>query len=233
MFCEETIRSIGPGKILRGDATENCCPAIDGLDSKRILYYAFAVYVRRVVPPVLEFISTEHNVMNISISLKRFRYFIESLEGVSWPHFKIVIVDWSWALIHSILIEWNATDIYTYIRRTCRYALYGEALPEKWTIIYNCSVHLLKRCSDKFYEFDKTFAAKGFVMDCIAFMVQCKNLDELDSIFEKMVTVLVTSYENRTSEVRDELKNLRLKGFEELTLEKDDSLSPTEAKIKF
>ena len=71
MFCEETIRSIGPGKILRGDATGNCCRAIAGLDCKRISFYAFAVYVRKVILPVLEFISTEHNVMNTSVSLKR------------------------------------------------------------------------------------------------------------------------------------------------------------------
>ena len=165
MFSEETIRAVGPRKILRGDATGNCCRAPAGGDYKRILYYAFVVSICGVVLPILEFITSEYNVMEITLCLMRFRYFVEAMKDSCWPYFDIVIVDWSWALIHAIMKEWNDTDIYIYLRRTCNYVLYGKAYPEKWIIVHNCAVDFLKRVSDKIDEVHNSFQGKDFVMD--------------------------------------------------------------------
>ena len=62
MFSDATLSAVGLGKIERGDATENCCRDPAGLDCKRILYYAFVIFVCGFVVPVLEFISAEHKV---------------------------------------------------------------------------------------------------------------------------------------------------------------------------
>ena len=223
MYSEDTIRAIGSKRTVRGDAPGNCCRAPSGMNHKRVLLYAFAVFVCRFVVPVLQFITSEHNVLEISIALKRFRYFIQGLEGLSWPYFEIVIVDWRWALIHSILIEWNQTNIHDYVRKTCNCALYDEACPEEWTILYNCAAHFLKRVSDKIDDMDKSFAGKDFVMDCMAFMVQSKNLKELDAIFERMMTVLFAPFEKETSNVRNQLYEIRLKGFKTLVSEEDEN----------
>lgn len=45
MFSESTLRAVGPGRTLRGDATGNCCRTPAGLDSKLFLLYAFVVRV--------------------------------------------------------------------------------------------------------------------------------------------------------------------------------------------
>ena len=184
MFSERTIRAIGPGKILRGDATGTCCRAPENGDYKCILYYAFVVFVCGNVLPVLEFITCEHNVVEISVAVKHFRGFIEAMECLSWPYFKIVILDWSWALIHSILIEWNDTNIYEYLELTCNHVTHGN--PYK------------------------------------AFMVRAQNSNELESIFDKMIAVLVTPFEHKASSVREELYKMRFEGFEEIIAKTDD-----------
>ena len=223
MFSEETIKSVGHGKILRADATGNCCRAPAGIDYKRVLLYAFVVFICGIVVPILKFITSEHGILEISITLKRFRFFVEHMENGCWPYFNIVIIDWSWAFIHSILREWNNTDIYEYLRKTCNYALHGVALPTKWMLLHNCSVHFLKRVSDRMEEVHKSFAGKDFVMDCMAFMVQCKTVKELDAIFDKMITVVVTPFKAETSNVRDDLYEMRFKGFKDLIGEDNEN----------
>ena len=222
MFSDRTIRAIGPVNILRGDATGNICRATECGDYKRILYYAFVVFVCGNALPVLEFIICEHNVMGISIALKRFRGLIEAMESVSWPYFEIVIVDWSWVIIHSILIEWKDTNIYEYFKLTCNYVTHGTPYPEKWTIVHHSAVHFLKRVSNKI-DVDKSFVGKDFVMDCMAFMVRAQNLEELDAIFDRMMTVLVTPLEHEASNAREELSKMCFEGFEEFIAKTDKS----------
>lgn len=45
MYSINTLRTVGPGKISRTDATGNCCAHPSYWITKRILYYAFVVYV--------------------------------------------------------------------------------------------------------------------------------------------------------------------------------------------
>ena len=146
------------------------------------------------------------------------------MEEVSWPYFDIVITDWSWAFMYAIIIEWNNTNIHDYIRRTCRYVTHGEPYPEKWIIVHSCAVHFLKRVSDKIDDLHKSFAGKDFVMDCTALMIQCKNLKELDAVFERMMTVLVTPCEHEARNAREELDEMRLKEFGAFTSEKDEGV---------
>ena len=49
LFSEERIHDVGPREILKGGATGNCCRAPAGGDYKRILYYAFLVFICGVV----------------------------------------------------------------------------------------------------------------------------------------------------------------------------------------
>ena len=190
MYSEDTIRAVGSKRIVRDDATGNCCRAPPGMNHKRVLLYAFAVFVCGFVVPVLQFITSEHNVLEISIALKRFRY---------------------------------QTNIHDYLRKTGNCVLFDKAFPEEWTILYNCAVHFLKRVSDKIDDMDKSFAGKDFVMDCMAFMVQSKNVKELDAIFERMMTVLLAPFEKETSNVRNQLYEMRLKGFKKLVSEEDEN----------
>lgn len=67
MYTESKLRAIGPGKILRGDATGNCCARPTYGEKKRILYYAFVVNVCNINLPVFEFITVEHNIHSIGL----------------------------------------------------------------------------------------------------------------------------------------------------------------------
>ena len=79
MFSKTKLHAAGPGNIGRLDATRNCCGEPSLLNCKRILYYALVVYVFGIILPILEFRTSEHSVMDVSICLKRFRYFAEGI----------------------------------------------------------------------------------------------------------------------------------------------------------
>ena len=140
----------------------------------------------------MEFVTSEHNTQEISVSLKRFGYFIRE-ELKTWPYFSIIIVDWSSALIHSLIIKFNETNIHQYLEKTYQFAQNKATLLTKWTIIHTCAVHFLKRVADNVDENFPDYEGRNFVLDRMAFMVRSIDLNEVEIILRKMVTALLSS----------------------------------------
>lgn len=216
MYNEEKLVIIGPGKALRADATGNCCGQPTFIEAKRVYYYAFVTYICGRVFPVLELVTTNHDTANISVQLKRFRNFVENVTG-AWPYFPIVIMDWSWVFIHSFVREWNSTNVHEYLRKCYECVINQDVFPKEWSIILTCVVHFLKRVYDRLNEKEPEFIGLSLIMDCMAFMVQCKTIKELDSVFRKMITILIFNYENEAEKARKELCQMRFEGFDKLS----------------
>ena len=75
-----------------------------------------------------------------------------------------------------------------------------------------------------------SFEGKDFVMDGMVFMIQNDNLEELDAIFDKMLSVLVAPFELEAIIARNELHELRVKGFEKLISEENENDTENEPK---
>ena len=66
----------------------------------------------------------------------------------------------------------------------------------------------------------------------MAFMIQTDNLQQLDAIFDKMMTVLVAPFEHEAIIARNELHELRFKEFEELISEENENDTENESNFK-
>lgn len=141
--------------------------------------------------------------MNVRATLSRFRYFVETVTGM-WPYFPIIIIDWSWVFIHAFINEFNSTNIYEYLKKCYFCAVNNDVFPKKWSIMATCCVHFLKRAHDRLDEKQPDFIGLSFIMDCFAFMVQCKSIQELDNVFRLMITILVCNYQNEAEIAREE-----------------------------
>lgn len=131
---------------------------------------------------------------------------------MDWPYFPIIIIlDWSWALIHAVLIKWNNTDIYEYLKVSCKYVIGKNVFPKNLMKIQNCAVHFLHRVSMKFDEIEP-----DFILDCLAFMIQCQKLEDLYSLFQNMMTVLLAPFETLTTKAWEDLYESKCKRYTEL-----------------
>ena len=96
-------------------ATSSLVRQPDSEDCKRILYYAFVARFLNLTIHLAELISSEHDTTAISHFLKDYWKFVVQY-GYKWPTLEIVVVDWSWVLIHGLLFKWNPIEIQTYLR---------------------------------------------------------------------------------------------------------------------
>ena len=105
------------------------------------------------------------------------------------------------------------------------YSLNGDPLPSNWTIIHNCSIHFLKRVADKIKEIEPLYKGNDFILDCMTFMVQCRIVTEMNAVFMKMASVLLTPFVHVRETAAKDLKKLHCRGFTEFG--KDDEEDET------
>jgi len=159
---------------------------------KRIMYYVMVIKKGESIIPIAEMITSNHDIPSISILLKRYRQFVE-INQRKWPLFKVVVVDWSWALINSLLIEWNRCNIVDYLKRVYLNVNEGTQIEDTFLIVHTCCAHFMKRVSSYMHtKFSKYIEIKTFVLECVAVMLMSTELLELDEIFEEFMTILLT-----------------------------------------
>lgn len=110
------------------------------------------------------------------------------------------------------MMAWNDTDIYEYLKVSCECVFNKYSFPKKWTKAQYCSVHYIKSLSDKIDDKDLSYEGKNFILDCIAFMIQCECIEVLDFVFKRMKLKFLTLY----SQLLVEMKNCRLSKFWDL-----------------
>lgn len=179
-------------QIAHFDSTGSVIRKPKDIYCKRIMYYAMVIKKGESIIPIAEMITSNHDIPSICILLKRYRQFVE-MNRRKWPLFKVVVVDWSWALINSLMIEWNRCDIIDYLKRV--YLILNEEVPieDTFLIVHTCCAHFMKRVSSYMQKkFSKYIEMKTFVLECVAVMLMSTQLLELDKIFEEFMIILLT-----------------------------------------
>lgn len=72
-------------------------------------------------------ITSEHTTASIGDWLNNFKYFATKTN--KWPIAKIIVTGFSWATIHSILLQWNSMNIQSYLKLTYDVLIHKQILP--------------------------------------------------------------------------------------------------------
>lgn len=191
MYTKKQLKVVDKARsanIVHLDATGSYVRYLQGLKKKHIFYYALVYRASVSTIPLCEAITSEHDTTSISTILKQYRGFVMSVEN-KWPYFHAIVVDWSWASMHSILKEWNDTNINEYLDATYSYLTNGSGM-KPCTLLLSCCAHVMHRISKTVEkEYPKLENNKGLVMELMALMVMTRNLEEMDILFEFIVTV--------------------------------------------
>ncbi|XP_052216774.1 uncharacterized protein LOC127834780 isoform X2 [Dreissena polymorpha] len=138
----------------------------------RLLYYAIVIEGAGNNPPipVAEFISYRHIVSDISNFLSRFQYAAQKVSQ-KYNNPKIVEVDFSWALIHSVCQTFNRFSTNIYMEKVWE----GSHTP--MCTVHICSAHLLHAA--KTFVKTKPKYLKPLLMGSLARLIQCKTVNEI------------------------------------------------------
>jgi len=111
---------------------------------KRVFYYAGVVNIDGKIIPLLNFVSSEHNIAAISYYLMRFKHCF----GQKWPIFRTVVLDFSMALLNAVCESWNKLSLIDYINNCYKYCKSDEP-NQQFIVILLCGSHfqhMISRC---------------------------------------------------------------------------------------
>ncbi|EFN77632.1 120.7 kDa protein in NOF-FB transposable element, partial [Harpegnathos saltator] len=187
--------------VVHFDATGSVVRKPYNIYCKRIMYYALVMKKGESIISIAEMITSEHDILSISILLKR-----------KWPFFKVVVVDWSWALINSLMNEWNRCNIREYLERIYSSLDKGTPIEDTLLIVHTCCAHFMKRVSSYIQKkFPKCIEIKTFLLECVAIMLMSTQFILLDEIFEEFITILLKPEEEKSQINIIRLNQLRIK----------------------
>jgi hypothetical protein len=126
------------------DATGKCVRSVQGVAKRTIYYYVLSVNVNHKILLITEFISADQRQSTISSWLltSKFSWLQEKRK---WRLFAIIIVDFSYALINSVLAAFNNWSLKVYIQATYKIVTEG-AISANLSIVHVhiCCSHFIK-----------------------------------------------------------------------------------------
>ncbi|CAF0972658.1 unnamed protein product [Brachionus calyciflorus] len=136
------------------DATGNVMKKVKG--QKAAYLYSIVCHDKgnRNIVPVVEFITTCHSTLSIS----KYLFSIKSLISLHYKNYediplpRVIVTDFSWPLINSVLETFNRISISTYLRLCFKKIIDREKFNEEFKnmiIPYLCSTHFIKNISKK------------------------------------------------------------------------------------
>lgn len=147
---------------------------------------------------VAEYSTSRHDVFSISCFFKKIKFTYQSLykEPI---YFRLIVIDYSWALIHSILDEFTNETPLDYAERVFKLANgeLKEFRTKSW--LCSCAAHTMKRYSDglkkklKLSEFVHHFYCYAFSL-----LLNSKTLDKLKTNFRSIAVVSLSQFKNST-----------------------------------
>ncbi len=139
---------------------------------RKVLYYALVLPrdgSSKPLLPVTEMLTNKHNVPNISSWLLKFVHSVSKLTSVRVNRIEI---DFSWALIQSVLVSFNKENVDTFLDRAhkiCHFQLQRKDV-KRFTVVHICAAthgKNLFECSQK-HTTDK--GLHNFAVFCFALL---------------------------------------------------------------
>lgn len=192
-------------------------------DSKRVLYYGMVIQAplpgnSSVTCPILEMISSSHDIITISQWLNAFKAFVLKSKQ-SWPLFANVVTDFSYAQMHALCIGWNGfSSIFDYLN-WCYDVLFKNKDGSNMTIINVCVNHYTKIIVNhvytnlKFgYDSMKSVEMKRInncVIDWICLLFNMESIEDILQWFRWLSVVLLSK--TKTQEMKNAFHMLQNK----------------------
>ncbi|CAC5413778.1 unnamed protein product [Mytilus coruscus] len=165
---------------------------VERIKNQRVLYYAMVLPGPKGSPPlpVLEFLSDSQNTPTITYALMNFIHCWKKIAGKQM--LSRVTVDFSWALIHSVLMSINNINIYVYLQWCFDVAYHGK-LGQKYTVVHICCNHLLKSFRDRIasIKIDKT--TKEYITRTFALLINCTDVPTAINLWKMLQVVFSAS----------------------------------------
>jgi len=155
-----------------------------------------------------EMSTSRHDVFQIkyffnTLSTSYLKYTGEKLS------FRLVVIDYSWASIHSILGSLNYEDPITYANRVLKLVNNEITIDtDNKTWIASCAAHTMHRFTKsikKNLKMDKE--SYMFYSFCFSLLLNCKSLEEIKSYFSSLVIVSKSKFLNNSC--KKEFEKLR------------------------
>ena len=221
LFSQMQLQFVNNVDFLYFDSTGSIIRPPHNVTCKRMQLYSMVFVKGEVTLPIAEMITSEHTVFSVTSFLKNY---VEFLRTEKWklPIAKVIVTDWCWALMHSILDVFINTDIKSYLQKCYKIAT-GEIKENiNFMLIYTCCFHNIRRMKDSLKEICNDDEIIKFTMNCLKLMMLSTNLTEVEEVFDIMMTALLTTEKNLANVSYDCMRT-RLKGKETRFLDDQNS----------
>ena len=192
-------------------------------DSKRVLYYAVVVNAplpgkSSITCPIVEMISSSHDIVAISQWLNAFKAFVLR-KKLNWPLFTNVVTDFSYAQMHALCIGWSGfSSIFDYLN-WCYTVLFEAVDGSNMTIINVCVNHYTKiivnhvftyfKVSSDFIQIVKQKFINNCVIDWICILFNTDKMDDIMQWFISFTVILLS--QTKTEQMRCAFNTLQNK----------------------
>ena len=183
--------------VLYLDATGSVIQKRPG-SKKAIFYYALVLKGETDSPPlpVMEWVSEDHTVPKITSALLNFNYDLNKVGCKKNP--RRVEIDFSWALIHSVLKVYSEKNIATYLEDTFKLLVMEEACP-KFTIIHICAAHMIKNIRTSLGKVTDDKRLAELLTRCFAYIQNRTSMKAVRRMWELMLKVFMPSKKDTTA----------------------------------
>jgi len=138
--------------------------------------------------PLTQFISCGHAIKHVCPWLIEF--FQEFRKYSTKNVFKIEM-DFSWVLIHSVLLAVNKESLNDYLTRAYQIST-NKNLENEKTVVHLCAAHCIKNVANKASELTKDTGLRELCCYSFARMLNANDLKTIDEIFENLCNLLLS-----------------------------------------
>ncbi|CAF0907232.1 unnamed protein product [Brachionus calyciflorus] len=190
------IRNLNP--VVHFDATGGIIKDIKG--QKKPFLYSMVVhdFESKSIIPIIEFLTTNHTTANISKFLFSIKYILESLGPDKNCLAKIIVTDFSWPLIKSILDVFNKMSVIEYLVWSFDFinSLYNETndANELECVIYLCSTHFLKNIIKQVNKTKTIEKAKKALIFSFTLLQNSTTLQQIEDYLINIFTMFNSRY---------------------------------------
>lgn len=142
--------------------------------------------------PVLEMHSSMHDAATIASFLLRFRAEYSKITS-SWPPFKVLVTDCSWALINATILAFNKCDVETYLLWMYENA-FGQRNLSKIVVLKLCAVHFFKKIADRLKDEFKNKRIRKFYKFVIVKLINATTFAEFSYFCTHFLYFLDSKY---------------------------------------
>ena len=203
------------------DATGTIIGKIPAQD-KNVFYYPLVLRSNKQgqpAIPIAEMVSNSHTTAHISNFLFRVQKSLNQLKPGVRPPNKIEI-DFSWAMIHGVLLGTNNENITSYLVRHWD-IMSDKSRSDKKCVIHICSAHAIHAVARKLHSLTHDKGLIQFLLYVFGLMQNSSELGHLETIFRDLCQLCLSKFQTEQSITSLEELSKRIKDSKAVTEDQD------------